>query len=108
MTCYVVKRGKGRAFRDGDSHVFHPDEALPIIICGDLSPHCACGGVTEILCDHPVGKDKTCDRKLCGHCSHLIGPDLHYCEAHHKEWRKFRESGGIVRELKNVEPFKGR
>jgi hypothetical protein len=36
MTCCVVKCGKGRAFRDGDGHVFHPDENLPIIICGGL------------------------------------------------------------------------
>ena len=75
---------------------------------GRLGPHCSCGGVTEVLCDFPVGRGKTCDAKLCDHCSHRIGPDLHYCEAHHQEWRRFRESGGMVRELENVEPFKGR
>jgi hypothetical protein len=108
MTCYVVKRGKGRAFRDSNGHVFQPNESTPIIICGDLGPHCACGGVTEILCDFPVGEGLTCDAKLCESCSHLIGPDLHYCEAHHQQWKEFRESGGVVRELQNVEPFKGR
>jgi hypothetical protein len=108
MPCYVVKRGKGRAFRDAQGHVFQPDESLPIFIHGDLGPHCECGGVTEVLCDFPVGEGLTCDKKLCDDCSHLIGPDLHYCEAHHGQWRAFREGGGLVQELENVEPFKGR
>ncbi|WP_337177550.1 hypothetical protein [Paludisphaera sp.] len=108
MTCYVIKRGKGRAFRDAYGEVFQPDDEAPIFLCGDLGPRCSCGCVTEILCDFPVGKGMTCDKRLCGHCSHLIGPDLQYCKAHHAEWRAFRESGGLVRELENVEPFKGR
>lgn len=93
VTCYSLKDKHGN--RIG-------------FICGRLGPHCSCGGLAELLCDFPVGKGKTCDRKLCGHCSKLIGPDLHYCKAHHEEWRKFREGGGVVRELENVEPFKGR
>jgi hypothetical protein len=76
--------------------------------CGRLGPPCSCGGVTDNLCDYPVGNRKTCDKRLCGHCSHEIGPDLHYCHAHHKAWREFRDGGGAVRELQNVEPFKGR
>ena len=91
MTCYTIQTDDG-----------------PIFICGDLGPHCECGGVNTVLCDFPVGHDKTCDRKLCERCAHLIGPDLHYCTAHQEEWRAFRESGGLVRELENVEPFKGR
>jgi hypothetical protein len=93
MTCYSLKDENGKHI--GFLH-------------GRLGPHCQCGDVAEVLCDFPVGRGKICDKKLCGHCSHLIGPDLHYCHAHHTEWREFRDSGGVVRELENVEPFKGR
>lgn len=78
------------------------------LLHGRLGTHCSCGGVTEILCDYPVGNGKTCDRKLCGDCSHLIGPDLYYCDDHHKAWREYREAGGLARDLANVEPFKMR
>lgn len=93
MTCYIIRDEDGKA-------VGH--------LCGRLGQPCQCGCVSTKLCDFPVGKGKTCDKRLCEHCSHEIGPDLDYCTAHHKQWREFRESGGLVRELENVEPFKGR
>ena len=77
-------------------------------ICGDLGPHCAvCGDVAANLCDYPVGDGKTCDRHLCKYCSSEIAPDVHYCAAHHAEWKAFRDAGGVKRELENVVPFKG-
>jgi hypothetical protein len=93
VTCYITRDANGTA----TGHM-----------CGKLGQPCVCGCVTEVLCDFPGGNDKTCDKRLCGHCSHLIGPDLHYCHAQHKEWRAYRDSGGVVRELQNVEPFSGR
>ena len=60
----------------------------------------------SFLCDYPVGNDKTCDRKLCENCAHEIGPELHYCHKHFEEFEKFRNSGGVKRELENVVPYK--
>jgi hypothetical protein len=61
-----------------------------------------------VLGDFPVGEGRTCGRKLCDDCSHLNRPGLHSCDAYHRQWREFRQSGGLVRELEKVEPFKGR
>jgi hypothetical protein len=66
--------------------------------CGEYAP--------GFLCDFPVGNDKTCDRKLCENCADEIGPELHYCKNHSIEFKKFRDSGGIEKELKNVVPYK--
>jgi hypothetical protein len=78
-----------------------------MFICGDLGPHCAdCADVGENLCDYPVGKGKTCDRSICETHSHEIGPNLHYCDTHYKQWLAFRDAGGVRRELENVVPFK--
>lgn len=76
-------------------------------ICGSLGPHCAeCADVAENLCDYPVGKNKTCDRKLCGQHSNEVAPDIHYCTAHFKHWIKFEQEGGVKRVLENIVPFK--
>ncbi len=91
MPCYRVPT------KDG-GHMF---------MCCKLGPHCAdCGDVGSNLCDYPVGKGKTCDRPICDLHAHEIGPNMHYCATHHAEWQKFRESGGVTRELENVVPFK--
>ena len=69
-------------------------------------PHCReCGGMAEFLCDFPVGEGKTCDCNLCPEHAIEIAPDTHYCQRHHQEWTKFKESGGVKRELKNVVPY---
>lgn len=65
-----------------------------------------CGAIADILCDYPVGDDKTCDRNLCGHCAHLIAPDLHYCPGHYDAWQQWRKDQGDDRVLENVVPFK--
>lgn len=88
MPTYRVKIGDGYGF-----------------LKGNLGPHCSCGGVTAMLCDYPVGQDKTCDKRLCRECGHHIGPDTDYCGDHFKEWEMFRESGGVVEVLQNVLPF---
>ena len=65
-----------------------------MFICGKgMKPiHCKeCGCHSEYLCDFPVGKDKTCDAKLCDDHAHEVAPNIHYCKSHHEEWLKFKE-----------------
>ncbi len=72
-------------------------------ICGNFGEHCAeCGAIADNLCDYPVGKGKTCDRAICEEHSSPIGVDIHYCPHHSNEWKKWKESGGEAKELKNV------
>lgn len=76
-------------------------------LCGQLGEHCLqCGDVAGYLCDYPVGRGKTCDRPLCEYHAVEIGPGIHYCPTHYAVWKKFRDGGGVVRELKNVLPYK--
>ena len=78
-------------------------------MCGRLGPPCAdhrCNWVSDYLCDFPVGNNKTCDRPLCGDHAYEVAPDTHYCAPHYEMWLKFRESGGIKKELGNVTPYK--
>jgi hypothetical protein len=90
MTCYRIKIGDSWG-----------------VICGRLGAHCVnCSTVSDILCDYPVGKGKTCDSNICDHCATEIAPNLHYCKAHTKEWEDFKLSGGVKKELENVIPFK--
>lgn len=91
MACYLHKMRNGGIMR----------------IRGKLGPHCTdCCDVSTILCDYPVGKNKTCNRKVCEEHAHEIAPDLHYCDAHFKEWQEFKNSGGVKKELENVVPYK--
>ena len=79
-----------------------------MFLCGDLGPHCAeCADVGDYLCDYPVGDGKTCDREMCDTHAHEIGPNLHYCDTHHAEWKRFVDAGGVSEHLKNVIAFKG-
>lgn len=74
---------------------------------GELGAHCAdCAWVGDLLCDYPVGEGKTCDRAMCDDHAHEVGADIHYCAAHHAEWCRFRDSGGVSEHLKNVIAFK--
>lgn len=76
-------------------------------LCGDFGEHCAdCIGVSEFLCDYPVGDGKTCDRNMCQEHAKEVSPDVHYCQTHYKMWRVFVEKGGIDERLKNVIAFK--
>ena len=84
------------------------DENGTIFLRGDLGPKCnedGCNWVAEFLCDYPVGDEKTCDRHLCNDHAIEIAPNVHYCSAHHDEWVKFRDSGGVKKVLENVIPF---
>ena len=78
-----------------------------MFICGDLGEHCAdCSALGEFLCDFPVGEGKTCDRPICEQHAHEIGPELHYCKAHHQMWQDFRNQGGVDAALRNVIAYK--
>ncbi len=48
-----------------------------VILCGSLGPPCFhCGGVSEALCDFPLGdENRTCDRALCLECAPNVGAD---------------------------------
>lgn len=35
-----------------------------------------------LLCDHPIGRGKTCDRRMCRRCATKVGPDRHLCPEH--------------------------
>ena len=79
-----------------------------IFICGPNVEHIPCkecGFYSDYLCDYPVGKEKTCDAKLCNDHAYEVAPNLHYCKSHYNEWIKFKESGGVKKELENVVPF---
>jgi len=69
------------------------DEKLgKIWICGeglrDTMVCRVCGDIATILCDYPIGNDKTCDSALCEHHSVSIRGDLDYCHEHSSEYGK--------------------
>lgn len=75
-------------------------------ICGDFGAHCSdCGAVADNLCDFPVGDGKTCDRSICDEHSNAVGVDIHYCASHYQEWKLWIDSGGVAKELSNVQHF---
>jgi len=86
------------------------DKGREYFICGRdlvLQKCSDCHGIGELLCDFPVGKEKTCDRIMCREHAHEIAPEIHYCDAHYREWEAFRNSGGVEDHLKNIIAFKG-
>jgi hypothetical protein len=60
------------------------------ILCGSLGPPCFhCGGVSESLCDFPLGdENRTCDRPLCAECAPTVDVDKNYCHEHDEHGRK--------------------
>lgn len=67
------------------------DEPGPaVILCGSFGPPCFhCGGVSEALCDFPLGDEaRTCDRPLCLECAPEAGADKNYCHDHDEHGRK--------------------
>lgn len=64
-------------------------EGTVAIVCGvgrtaKPAPCAHCAKVHTKLCDWPVEKDKTCDKKLCDEHAHNVGPDRDYCPEHHQ------------------------
>ena len=61
-------------------------------LCGDALKDTSvcgvCGDLATVLCDYPVGNDKTCDSALCDKHSHSIIRDIHYCNEHATEQGK--------------------
>ena len=92
------------ATRGPDPHVKHVYAGM--FLCGDFGPQCtACGDVSDVLCDYPVGDGKTCDRALCSSCTEEVALDVHYCAGHLAEFRRFEAEGGVADKLRNLVPF---
>ena len=123
MPCYVTTNkpasredyklwcgmGYTRSYREYEAEKKR-HEGARIFMCGENLElqNCAdCTHVADYLCDYPVGDGKTCDRAMCDTHAHEIGPNLHYCDSHHAEWRRFVDAGGVSEHLKNVTAFKG-
>ena len=68
------------------------DNLGKIWLCGealkDTSVCRVCGDLATVLCDYPVGNDKTCDSALCEKHSYSIIGDIDYCNEHATEWGK--------------------
>lgn len=41
-----------------------------------------CPNPARILCDFPVGPDRTCDMPVCTAHAREVGPDRHFCPLH--------------------------
>lgn len=63
------------------------------ITCGkDPGVPCPCGHISDILCDFPVGRGKTCDLALCSDCAHHVGEDRDLCAIH---WNMFSKDNPV-------------
>lgn len=60
-------------------------------ICGDIKidicHRSGCGRASDLLCDYPVGRGKTCDLAMCPNHAHNVGEELDLCELHFREWQ---------------------
>lgn len=78
-------------------------------MCGSFEQSEACVICNEmdavLLCDYPVGEEKTCDRMLCVECAAEIGRDIHYCDTHFTEWQEFVKTEGVKEQLLRVVAF---
>ncbi len=89
---------------DGTDPMLNPSEhRAPAIMCGRFGPPCFhCGGVSESLCDFPLGEEnRTCDRSLCEECAPSVDADRNYCHDHDEHGRKmllFRQPKRVVTE----------
>jgi len=76
-----------------------------MIMCGsgvndiELCANSDCNKPADYLCDYPVGKELTCDRKLCADCANIVGDDTHYCRDHYESWKDWLETSDIDIEL---------
>jgi hypothetical protein len=75
---------------DGDLIGVRVGHELSAIMCGSFGPPCVhCGGVSEALCDFPLGDEgRTCDRALCLECAPTVDADKNYCHEHDEHGRK--------------------
>lgn len=76
-----VERRSSHCYRE---RIDMPDGTeIETFICGQLGPPCACGAVSTVLCDFPIGEEKrTCDAPCCERCAPTIGHDKNFCPAH--------------------------
>lgn len=73
------------------------------IACTRGAIRCECGSASSKLCDFPLKgakAGKTCDRRICGRCAVVMGPNKDYCPAHA---RSKPEEKPMVRERFAVE-----
>jgi hypothetical protein len=74
-----------------------------VFIYGRLGAHCSkCSAVGTLLCDFPVGDEKTCDASLCVRHGTEIAADIHYCPGHLEQWKEWRKTSGVDDALQNV------
>ncbi len=62
-----------------------------VFMCGEnaeIVATCKCGHLSDVLCDYPMGRGKTCDLALCSECSHHVGDDLDMCFVHFAMFEK--------------------
>lgn len=65
----------------------------PIFSCGGPAAEvCPCGYLSDILCDFPIGRGKTCDMRLCPDCAQHIGEDRDLCAIH---WSMFSKDNPL-------------
>lgn len=69
-------------------------ENLNLPVCAD------CGLICEYLCDFPVGKNSTCDKKICPRCALEIKNDIHLCPEHAIYYKDNSDSLYLQREIK--------
>lgn len=61
---------------------------------GRWGPCYACSAPHEALCDWPVGKGKTCDRRLCRQHRARQGGDVDWCHFHAQEEARRKHAAG--------------
>ena len=69
------------------------DDLMPggdMFLCGDIKVdichRAGCGRAADLLCDHPMGRGKTCDLAMCPTHANGIGVELDLCEIHFREF----------------------
>ncbi|EIA0803379.1 hypothetical protein K6327_000888 [Vibrio vulnificus] len=96
MPCKVIRQdGEAIGFMCGS----FSDEDINLVSCSECDDNYPSA---QFLCDYPVGNDKTCDRVLCKQCAVTVGPNMHYCPSHHKEWKEFQNSGEGKKQVLNA------
>lgn len=79
-------------------------EGFTAIVCGmPRAKKCHyCTRQSEVLCDHPAGIGKTCDRPCCKTHAEHVGADRDYCITHAEfERKKKAEADAAAREMED-------
>lgn len=71
-------------------HVQLENGARAIICTSERKKRCVqCGKPADLLCDWkvPSRRSGTCDKPICGNCTHSPAPDKDLCPDHAAEWK---------------------